>query len=121
MKRILGALGFVLGPIVGSVFYGYLRFVNRGGRWEATFEDNTHAQLMRGARGVPKSAITFGSHVFCRRKMPSFALVRHELTHVRQYKQYGWFGFLARYGREQALRGYAGNRLEQEARNHAGL
>lgn len=42
--------------------------------------------------------------------------VRHELKHVEQYRQRGFFGFLALYLWECLRRGYYNNRLEQEAR-----
>lgn len=42
--------------------------------------------------------------------------VRHELQHVRQFRQYGFFRFLFLYIIESARKGYHHNRFEVEAR-----
>lgn len=42
--------------------------------------------------------------------------VKHELCHIRQFRQYGFFGFLFRYLLESARKGYYNNRFEIEAR-----
>ncbi len=42
--------------------------------------------------------------------------VKHELCHVRQYKQNGYVGFLAKYLWESIRNGYHNNRFEKEAR-----
>jgi len=42
--------------------------------------------------------------------------VKHELCHVRQYRQYGFFGFIVRYIWESMRKGYYNNRFEVEAR-----
>lgn len=42
--------------------------------------------------------------------------VKHELCHIRQFRQYGFFGFLFRYLLESARKGYYNNRFEVEAR-----
>lgn len=42
--------------------------------------------------------------------------VKHELCHVRQFKRYGFFGFLVRYLWESMRKGYYNNRFEAEAR-----
>lgn len=41
---------------------------------------------------------------------------KHELCHIRQYKQYGLVGFLTRYIFESIRKGYYNNRFEVEAR-----
>lgn len=43
-------------------------------------------------------------------------LVRHELKHVEQYAQFGFLGFLMRYGWYSLRFGYYNNPLEKEAR-----
>ncbi len=43
-------------------------------------------------------------------------LLKHELCHVRQYKQYGMISFLSRYLWESIRKGYYNNRFEVEAR-----
>jgi hypothetical protein len=42
--------------------------------------------------------------------------LRHELCHVRQFQQYGYVGFIAKYLWESIRRGYYNNRFEVEAR-----
>jgi hypothetical protein len=42
--------------------------------------------------------------------------LRHELCHVRQFQQYGYVGFIAKYLWESVRRGYYNNRFEVEAR-----
>ncbi len=43
-------------------------------------------------------------------------LVRHELCHVRQYQEHGYFGFLVKYLWESYRKGYYNNKFEVEAR-----
>lgn len=47
--------------------------------------------------------------------------VKHELCHIRQFKQYGYFGFIVRYLLESIRKGYYQNRFEVEARKAEGL
>jgi hypothetical protein len=42
--------------------------------------------------------------------------VKHERCHIRQFKQYGYFGFIVKYLWESILKGYYNNRFEVEAR-----
>ena len=42
--------------------------------------------------------------------------VEHELCHVQQYKDHGFFGFLSKYLIESCRRGYYNNKFEAEAR-----
>lgn len=42
----------------------------------------------------------------------------HELVHVRQFQEYGWFRFLWMYFWEWIQNGYHMNRFEIEAREH---
>lgn len=42
--------------------------------------------------------------------------LKHELRHVQQYRQYGFFNFLARYAWESMRKGYYNNKYEVEAR-----
>jgi hypothetical protein len=48
---------------------------------------------------VPRGfdGITIGSTVITRSRLPSPALVRHELVHVRQWRRHGIVGFVVRY------------------------
>lgn len=42
--------------------------------------------------------------------------VKHELCHINQFKQHGYFGFIIKYVWESIRRGYYNNRFEAEAR-----
>ncbi len=42
--------------------------------------------------------------------------VEHELCHVQQYKDHGFFGFLRKYLIESCRSGYYANKFEEEAR-----
>ena len=42
--------------------------------------------------------------------------LKHELCHIRQFKQYGYFNFVVRYLWESLRKGYYNNRFEVEAR-----
>ncbi len=42
--------------------------------------------------------------------------VKHELCHIRQFQQYGFISFLARYIWESIRKGYYNNKYEVEAR-----
>lgn len=43
--------------------------------------------------------------------------LKHELCHVKQFKQHGYIGFLVKYLWESIRKGYYNNRFEVEARN----
>ena len=45
--------------------------------------------------------------------------VAHEAVHVQQFRQFGFWGFLARYLWESARVGYYANKYEVEARTEA--
>ncbi|MDQ6757505.1 MAG: DUF4157 domain-containing protein [Bacteroidota bacterium] len=42
--------------------------------------------------------------------------LKHELCHVKQFKQYGFINFIVKYLWESVRRGYYNNRFEKEAR-----
>ena len=42
--------------------------------------------------------------------------VKHELCHIRQFKQHGYVGFISKYLWESIRKGYYNNRFEAEAR-----
>lgn len=42
--------------------------------------------------------------------------VKHELCHVQQFKQHGYWGFLVKYLWESLKKGYYNNKFEVEAR-----
>jgi len=47
--------------------------------------------------------------------------LKHELCHVRQFKQYGFTGFIVRYLIESIRHGYDNNKFEIEAREAENL
>jgi len=53
--------------------------------------------------------------------METIAWLRHELLHVQQYRRYGTFLFLIKYGWESFQKGYWNNRYEIEAREAEGI
>lgn len=66
-----------------------------------------------------KYAITFGKTIFVSCTKEDFLSehwwVRHEVTHVEQYKKYGIFGFLKRYVAYAIVYHYHENPFEKEA------
>ena len=66
-----------------------------------------------------KYAITFGKTIFVSCTKEDFLSedwwVRHEVTHVQQYKKYGVFGFLKRYVAYAIVYRYRENPFEKEA------
>lgn len=46
--------------------------------------------------------------------------VKHEMCHIRQFKQYGFFNFILKYLLESLRHGYFNNKYEVEARNAEG-
>jgi hypothetical protein len=47
--------------------------------------------------------------------------VKHELCHIKQYKQHGFIGFLVKYLWESVKVGYYKNKFEVEAREAEGI
>lgn len=64
-------------------------------------------------------AITFGQHVFTNRTYLRDMTIWHEECHTKQYKKYGFFGFLVRYLWDSLKHGYWNNKFEVEARKYA--
>lgn len=73
---------------------------------------------------LPKKfiAITFGKHIFIKKRLEDFSkiskekLIKHESKHVEQYKLYGFFGFLIRYLWYHIRFGYEENPFEVKAK-----
>jgi hypothetical protein len=66
-------------------------------------------------------AIVFGStiHLWNSSKeefLKNEKWVKHELCHIKQYKQHGYIGFIVKYVWESLKRGYYNNKFEVEAR-----
>lgn len=84
---------------------------------ERSWRARIAAWVLRGG----KTAIVFGNTIHLHKWtvkefLADKSIVCHEITHVLQYKQYGYFGFLRRYIWETVKHGYYNNRFEQEAR-----
>lgn len=72
----------------------------RADRFDHLPADVVARARVRTARHLPKQAdaLTVGRTIYVRPgHEASDALLAHELVHVRQWRQYGWFGFLRRY------------------------
>jgi hypothetical protein len=109
-------LGSVLGVVLGTLNFAFLSLVNVGKKRRTI----GCARYIFTARGLPKHAhaVTYGSSIFVR---DSFDVVdvhvlMHELIHVEQFRRWGWFGMLSRYGADIMQNGYADSYIEQEAR-----
>lgn len=126
---VRGWIGAVLGPVVGTALYLFIRLVN--GRRMLTAEprrppgsDRWYAVIViANAKCIPAGAITFGNRIYMQYPDPSQhkKLLDHESVHVEQYHTLGWWRFLSQYGREFAQHGYAHVHFEQEARERAGV
>lgn len=71
--------------------------------------------------GVRQVALTLGNTIhLCRTSRQEFLAnpdwVRHELVHVEQFRQFGFWNFLGRYLWETVRKGYYMNKFEVEAR-----
>ncbi|MET0300776.1 MAG: DUF4157 domain-containing protein [Flavitalea sp.] len=79
------------------------------------------ARLGAWKLGTRRMAMTIGSTIYLynttREEFLSDTLwVKHELTHVRQFKRYGFWNFIFRYTFESIKTGYYNNKYEVEAR-----
>jgi hypothetical protein len=85
-------------------------------------ENSFWAKLASYKLNAPSVAMVLGStiHLFNIGKddfIQDEKLLKHELCHVRQFKQHGFFPFLFKYIWETIRRGYYNNKFEIEARN----
>ncbi len=84
-------------------------------------ENSWFAKLAAAKMKADKLAIVFGTTIHLYNTTAAEFLqdkewVCHELKHVRQYKQHGRAGFIAKYLWEWVKKGYTRNRFEAEAR-----
>jgi hypothetical protein len=84
-------------------------------------ENSVLARIAAWKLKSARAAIVFGDtihlHNISRQQFLSDTrLMRHELCHVRQYKQHGFVAFLLKYLLESIRQGYKNNRFEVEAR-----
>lgn len=84
-------------------------------------ENSFRAKIAAYNLKADKVAIVFGHTIHLHGTtaedfLANEAWVKHELCHIRQYKQYGFVGFIFRYLMESMRSGYYNNRFEVEAR-----
>jgi hypothetical protein len=86
--------------------------------WSVVPEFTVHYRSLLARMLLPKRyvAITLSSHVLTRETSLDERVLRHEWTHVKQWRRFGLFGFLVRYSWYHFKYGYAGNPFEIEAR-----
>lgn len=85
-------------------------------------ENSWLAKLASKMLRSDKAAIVFGRTVHLHNIatadfLGNASLLKHELCHVRQYKEHGYIKFILLYLVETMKRGYHNNRFEVEARN----
>ena len=84
-------------------------------------ENSWVAKIAASKLRASSVAIVFGSTIHLWNSSKSAFLknerwVKHELCHIRQYKQHGYLGFIAKYLWESLRKGYYNNKFEVEAR-----
>jgi hypothetical protein len=84
-------------------------------------ENSFWAKLAARRLKSEKMAMVLGSTIHlhntsCEELLSNRRWLRHELAHIRQYKQLGYFPFLWKYFIESMRNGYQQNRFEIEAR-----
>lgn len=85
-------------------------------------ENSVWAKIAAFKLGGKRVAIVFGNtiHLYNTPRhefVENASWLRHELKHVEQYAQHGFFPFLFHYVIDSARKGYRNNRFEVEARN----
>ena len=85
-------------------------------------ENSWLARLAARRLGQDKMAMVLGSTILLHNTTTGEFLsnqkwVRHELAHIRQFRQYGYAGFLFRYLAESLKNGYYNNKFEKLARD----
>lgn len=88
-------------------------------------EDSWLAKIAAAKLKTDKVAIVFGSTIHlcntCRTEfLNDKEWVCHELKHVQQYRQNGFWGFIFRYLFDSVKNGYYNNKFEVEARENEG-
>lgn len=69
-----------------------------------------------------QAAVTLGNHIYLWNTdreafLTNTRWLKHELCHIRQFRQHGFFRFLSLYLMESIKNGYYHNRFEKEARS----
>ena len=125
-RRLREALAGLACVVLGSCYFCLLLLANLGRRFARMPDPFASSgrgarygmRVMAPARLLPRRtlAITFGKYIFCKHRDPGPDVLRHEFMHSLQYRLYGFFGFLWRYGVDIARYGYADSSLETAAR-----
>ena len=84
-------------------------------------ENSWLARIAAFKLGTKKVAMVIGStiHLYHATKeefLNDQRWLKHELCHIRQFKQHGFFMFIIKYVWESIKKGYYNNRFEAEAR-----
>lgn len=84
-------------------------------------ENSLRARMAALKLKEPKVAMVWGSTILLfgvtkSEFLQNIKWLRHELEHVRQFKQHGFFPFLLKYTLETLRKGYRNNRFEIAAR-----
>lgn len=84
-------------------------------------ENSFFARMAAVKLGSDQVALTLGNTIHlhntsAERFRSDHRWVKHELKHVEQFRQYGFFWFIFLYSLESIRKGYFHNRFEQEAR-----
>jgi hypothetical protein len=84
-------------------------------------ENSFFARMAAVKLGADQVALTLGNTIHlhntsAERFRSDLRWVKHELKHVEQFRQHGFFRFIILYSLESMRKGYYHNRFEQEAR-----
>lgn len=84
------------------------------------------AKIAAKKLGTKSVAMVLGKTIhLCNTTKAEFLLdekwVKHELCHIKQFKEHGYFLFVVKYLGESIRKGYYNNRFEVEARNAEAL
>ncbi len=84
-------------------------------------ENSWVARLAAAKLGTDKVAMVLGNTIHLHRTRKEEFLqnkrwVNHELCHIRQFKEHGFWGFILKYLAESIKHGYHNNKYEIEAR-----
>ena len=133
IRMVLSPIGVVGGPVVAGFIAVWARALN-GSRLRPLTTAERDAlrpefrpeelERVRVAEGCMLPllpgfvAITLGNEIYVRGRLARLrrGLLAHELVHVRQFRERGWVGMTAEYGRLWVEHGYAGHPMEVEAR-----
>jgi hypothetical protein len=84
-------------------------------------ENSLIAKIAALKLGTSSVAIVVGKTIYLHNTSKDSFLanprwVKHELAHIKQFAQYGFFGFISSYLWESIRHGYTNNKYEKEAR-----